>query len=64
MEALRHVINDTTDHSVAARKTTDASPVDVVETDVSVVVRDGNHIERRGHGNPVAITSLTFKSIQ
>ena len=38
-----------TNLSVAARQTADAYTIDVVETNVSVVMWDSNHVKARGH---------------
>ena len=38
-----------TNLSVAARQTADAYTIDVVETNVSVVMWDSNHVKAGGH---------------
>ena len=44
--------SEQTNLSVAARQAANANTIDVVDTNVSVVVRDSNQVETRGHRNP------------
>ena len=52
--------SEQTNLSVAARQAANANTVDVVDTNVSVVVRDSNQVETRGHRNPAKRKVVKF----